>query len=121
MLGDREEGVKKVSSTTRGLVGDESGRVERCVMGPLGEMEGRRAARAVWQAVVMWGRLPPMFSGVVLELTASCRVDLAKRVAIKMADPVVSVACRGFSILTGCVLPRIFSGFRYVLQLLVCR
>ncbi|KAI4129052.1 MAG: hypothetical protein LQ347_003925, partial [Umbilicaria vellea] len=110
----REAGAEKLSSTTRAVVGDESGRVARCVMGPRAGMVGRRAASAVWQAVVMWGPLPPMTFGVGLELAPSWRVDLAKRVAIKMADPLVSVACGGFSIFTACFVPVIFNGFRHV-------
>ena len=55
MVGEREAGALKLSSTTRGEAGEESGRVERCVMVPWGGREGRRLARAVWQAVLMWG------------------------------------------------------------------
>lgn len=104
-------GAEKVSSTTRGLVGEESGRVERYVMVPQGVTVGRRATKAAWQAALMWGVLAPSPFGGMWRLVASCWTDLAKRVAIRMANPLVFVEGGGFSMSAGSSVPSIFNRF----------
>ena len=70
-------------------------------MGLWGWRVGRRAARAVWLAGVMWGVVWLGLFGEVDGLAVSGGEGLAKRVAIKKADSLVEVEGGGSSIFAG--------------------